>query len=402
MPKKILFECAVHQLLAATQDILQGFKCSSEGYLTAISCVDSWEFEYLGPKQMRLSWSLPTPGEIVINYTSAQFYTRGDVENFVTKQKMRDLIDSGYDQICQQNRDFFKALSRQVLNSACNYEERMADKLRTSSSSLLEEVFHDQWATSEDVNSIDVENTFTACTSPELRSITRKLGDLKGKKVLDVGCGLGEASVFFAMRGAEVTAVDLSEQMLQFTKRLATRNCVTLRTHKASAESLNLPVAEKFDIIYVGNLFHHVEIEPTIQLLSRHLKSDGVLTSWDPLAYNPLINCYRRMATDVRTPDEHPLKCKDLNLFKNNFEHVEFQYYWFFTLIIFIIMYLFKGQNPNKVRYWKKVVDDSNYWKPFYGPLELLDRVFLTLFPFMGLLCWNVVIFAKGPKAPNL
>jgi 2-polyprenyl-3-methyl-5-hydroxy-6-metoxy-1,4-benzoquinol methylase len=274
----------------------------------------------------------------------------------------------------------------------------MADDFTIRPSSLLEEAFHDQWAGSEDVNAIDVKNTFTACTSPELRSIFRKLGDLHGKKVLDVGCGLGEASVFFAMQGADVTATDLSGQMLQFTERLAAKNGVTVRTHKASADSLDLPESEKFDVIYVGNLFHHVDIEPTIQLLRQQLKPDGVLTSWDPLAYNPLINAYRRMATDVRTPDEHPLTRKDLNLFKKNFERVEYQYFWFFTLIIFVLMYLFKGQNPNKVRYWKKVVDEANYWKPLYRPLEILDRVFLTLFPFMGLLCWNVVIFAKGPK----
>jgi 2-polyprenyl-3-methyl-5-hydroxy-6-metoxy-1,4-benzoquinol methylase len=36
------------------------------------------------------------------------------------------------------------------------------------------------------------------------------LGDLTGKRVLDVGCGLGEHSLLLAWRGAQLTGVDVS------------------------------------------------------------------------------------------------------------------------------------------------------------------------------------------------
>ncbi len=262
----------------------------------------------------------------------------------------------------------------------------------------VEESFHDDWAQNEDLESLDVTQTFTACTSPELRGIFKHLGDLHGKKVLDVGCGLGEASVFFALQGATVTATDLSDGMLTFTNRLAAKNGVKVRTHKASADSLDLPDSEKFDVIYAGNLFHHVQLAPTLLLLKKHLAPGGTLTSWDPLIYNPVINVYRMMAKDVRTPDERPLSRKELKIFKENFSDVTFQYYWFFTLIVFVLMFVFRGQNPNKVRFWKKVTDDASFWAPLYRPLEFLDRIVLKVFPFLKLLCWNVVVFAKGPR----
>jgi hypothetical protein len=119
MPKKIFFESAVHQFVAATQELLQDLKTSPGDYQKAIACVDSWTFEYTGPKQMKIRWSLPKSGETVIDFTPAQFYTRGDSESFVSKQKARDLIDANRDQVFQQNRDFFKKLSRQVLTDAC-------------------------------------------------------------------------------------------------------------------------------------------------------------------------------------------------------------------------------------------------------------------------------------------
>jgi 2-polyprenyl-3-methyl-5-hydroxy-6-metoxy-1,4-benzoquinol methylase len=212
-----------------------------------------------------------------------------------------------------------------------------------------------------------------------------------------VGCGLGEASTFFAIQGADVVATDLSSGMLDATQRSATKYGVRLRTHKSSAESLELGADERFDAVYVGNLFHHVEIEPTIERIKKHMKPDGKLVSWDPIAYNPLINIYRRIATETRTVDEHPLTRGDLKLFEKHFRHVEFRWFWFTTLLLFVIMAV-QGRNPNKVRYWKKIVEEGERWRWLYIPLERLDRILLAVFPFLRWWCWNVVVIASGAK----
>ena len=258
-----------------------------------------------------------------------------------------------------------------------------------------EEAFHNEWAESTDVARIDVVHANEVCTSPEMRWIVSRLGDLRGKTLLDVGCGLGEASVYFALKGASVVATDLSVGMLDATQRLAVANDVSLRTHRSNAESLELDASERFDFIYVGNLFHHVEIEPTLKRLIPHLASGGALVSWEPLAYNPLINVYRWIATKVRTPDEHPLRVRDLRLFRRHFAEVEFEYFWFFTLVIFLLMAFVQFRNPNKVRYWKKVVEEGDRWAWLYRPLAFMDRVVLAAFPPLRLLCWNVAIVAK-------
>ena len=49
------------------------------------------------------------------------------------------------------------------------------------------------------------------------------LGDVRGKRVLDLGCGSGENTVPLLMRGAEVIAIDISPEMISAAgKRLAT------------------------------------------------------------------------------------------------------------------------------------------------------------------------------------
>jgi malonyl-CoA O-methyltransferase len=46
------------------------------------------------------------------------------------------------------------------------------------------------------------------------REIARMLGDVRGLRVADLGCGTGRHSIEMAQAGAEVTAVDFSEAML--------------------------------------------------------------------------------------------------------------------------------------------------------------------------------------------
>lgn len=263
---------------------------------------------------------------------------------------------------------------------------------------LAEETFHDGWAESTEVEKIDVLLMNESVTAPEMRYIMAQLGSIKGKTLLDVGCGLGEASVYFALKGANVTATDISGGMLEATKKLAKKYNIKVGVHKSTAENLNFRNSEKFDIIYVGNLFHHTEIESTILQLKEVMHPKTILVSIDPVHYNPVINVYRKIANKVRTEDEHPFKMSDIAIFEKHFNRVEKKFFWFTTLIIFVIMAIVQFRNPNKERYWKVVVEEGNKWHWLYAPLEKFDTFLLNIFPFLGWLCWNIVLRVEGPK----
>ena len=217
----------------------------------------------------------------------------------------------------------------------------------------FEAEFHDKWAEIEDPEKIEVKLINEASTSPEMRFITKQIGNFNGKKILDVGCGLGEVSIYFALKGANVTALDISSGMLKKTSQLAKLNGVKIKTHLATAEDFNFSDNEKFDVIYMGNCLHHANIDRSMKNVVSHLNKDGIFLSWDPIAYNPIINIYRLIATKVRTPDEHPLKLSDIKLIKNYFKFSETNYFWFTTLIIFVLMFIVQFKNPNKERFWK-------------------------------------------------
>jgi SAM-dependent methyltransferase len=230
-----------------------------------------------------------------------------------------------------------------------------------------------------------------------MRYVRKVLGELKGRTLLDIGCGLGEASVYFALLGAEVTATDISPGMCDTARRLAEHNGVKLSTYVSAAEDFGLPDNCKFDIIYTGNLLHHVDIATTMRRIVKLLNPNGMFVSWDPVAYNPVINVYRRRAMQVRTVDEHPLRLCDIRLIQSHFRESHTRWFWLTTLLIFCVMAIVQRRDPNKERYWKKIVEEADRWAWLYRPLEFLDNLLLTI-PFLRSLCWNVVIVGRGPR----
>lgn len=238
-----------------------------------------------------------------------------------------------------------------------------------------------------------VDEYFTACTCPENKLLIKKIGNLKGKRILDIGCGAGETSVFFAKNGAKVVACDISYEMLNVAKKLAKKHQTKLET--VQCYSHKTPFKNKsFDIVYAANLLHHVISDNTLKEINRILKDGGIFTSWDPLAHNFIINIYRKIAYKVRTDDERPIRFEQLSIIKNYFSKVEINTTWFFTLLIFIKFFFIDRINPNKERYWKKIIREHKKLEKTYSFLEKIDNIFLRKFPCFKRYCWNVVIYA--------
>jgi 2-polyprenyl-3-methyl-5-hydroxy-6-metoxy-1,4-benzoquinol methylase len=268
-------------------------------------------------------------------------------------------------------------------------------RMKTDTSILKAEAqFHDEWADSMNLADVDVRRAFEASTAPENRFILEKMGDIRGKRILDVGCGLGESSVYFALQGAKVTALDLSPKMVDLAKRLAQFHGTSIEGVVSSAEALDVPSCS-FDFVYLGNVVHHVMDRDTLWARVKDvLKPGGVFFSWDPIEYNPVINVYRSMATEVRTVDEAPLRVGDLAKVKNQFGNVGHREFWFFTMVIFLKYFLVYRVSPNEDRYWKRILKEREENLGWFRVLQKIDSLIASI-PGLRWLCWNTVVWGR-------
>jgi SAM-dependent methyltransferase len=255
-----------------------------------------------------------------------------------------------------------------------------------------EREFHDKWALNMDLNKIDVTTAFEGSTAPENRFIMFKIGDIAGKHILDLGCGGGESSIYFAMQGARCVASDWSPEMVKTAKRLAEFHQVDIEARVIEAMDIDYP-DDTFDIVYAANLLHHVDTRKTLREICRVLKPGGLACTWDPLRYNPIINIYRRLARHLRTIDEHPLDYQTLRYARNLFTEVKYETFWFATLWIFMRFFLFEKVHPSQERYWKKILIEEKRLRKLYLRLERLDQL-IKKFPIFDKFAWNIAVVA--------
>lgn len=80
------------------------------------------------------------------------------------------------------------------------------------------------------------------------------------RTMLDVGCGSGQNSVYFARHGVEhVHGVDISVEMIRLAEELARRAGVADRCRFEHLDFMRMPTGQKYDIVAACGVFDYVE-----------------------------------------------------------------------------------------------------------------------------------------------
>lgn len=98
-----------------------------------------------------------------------------------------------------------------------------------------------------------------------------------GKKVLEIGCGIGTAAVSFARAGADYTAVELSAESMRLAKRRFAVYGLQGRFFEGDAEELSKVVpVETYDLVYSFGVIHHSpHPERIVRDVKKYLASDS-------------------------------------------------------------------------------------------------------------------------------
>ncbi|HIC89830.1 MAG TPA: SAM-dependent methyltransferase [Anaerolineae bacterium] len=123
---------------------------------------------------------------------------------------------------------------------------------------------------------ISTDDVHYGCLAPGERELGL-LGDVRDKRVIEIGCGGGQNSIALSKWGATCVGVDPSEAQLAYAHRLATQEGVGVRFVQGVAEDLGDFPDETFDIVLSSYAFDYVtDLEQAYQEVWRVLKPGGL------------------------------------------------------------------------------------------------------------------------------
>ena len=130
-----------------------------------------------------------------------------------------------------------------------------------------------------------------------IAEILEKGGIKDGIKVLDVACGTGVLFPDYLKAGAEITGIDISENMVKTAREKFPD------THIICSDATDFHFDEKFDVIMIYNAFPHFdEPEKLIKNLAEALNSNGRLSIAHGISEKELAECHSGSARNVSVP----------------------------------------------------------------------------------------------------
>ena len=110
---------------------------------------------------------------------------------------------------------------------------------------------------------------------------------LRGKKVIDIGCGGGILAESMARKGADVTGIDLSEKALKVADLHSLESEVSVRYKHIAAEEMAAQEAGQYDVVTCMEMLEHVPDPSSIVRAAATLVKPGGLVFFSTLNRNP-------------------------------------------------------------------------------------------------------------------
>jgi len=111
--------------------------------------------------------------------------------------------------------------------------------------------------------------------------LLKLLGNVKGKKILDIGCGNGFFSSMIAIKGAKIVGFDVSEKQIELAKE--SKDNMKLNLEFFLSDQFKFVYPEKFDLAYSNMvLFYAVDFNELVQFFRcafNSLKNNGKFIS---------------------------------------------------------------------------------------------------------------------------
>jgi ubiquinone/menaquinone biosynthesis C-methylase UbiE len=139
------------------------------------------------------------------------------------------------------------------------------------------------------------------------------LGDVRGKTVLDLGCGSGECLFPLMRRGANVIGMDISPELIELAAKRADAAGIQANLKVGSAYETGLPDGS-IDVIFCMSLIHHLDIAKVRNEMLRVMAPAGYIVLKEPIRFSKSYARVRNLlpAYGDISDFEHPLTPAEL------------------------------------------------------------------------------------------
>ena len=213
------------------------------------------------------------------------------------------------------------------------------------------------------------------------------VGDLRGRRVLFVGCGTSSvAAKKLAAFGAEVCCLDISCKSLE---QLLSHPFGALRAVVAAvaADAQCMPFGdETFDVVIGKAIVHHLCVKQFMDEVVRVCRPNARIVFSEPLGINPVINLFRRVTPRSRVQTEHPLVRSDLTEIEGRCQRLISSHLFLFSLLSL----------PWFAVGWNWVASRV------FGLGNRVDRALFSLCPPARWLAWNVTLVGFLGEPPTV
>ncbi len=159
------------------------------------------------------------------------------------------------------------------------------------------------------------------------------IGNLKGKKILEIGCGSGAQTLDFCKKGANVFAIDFSSKSVEMVKKRCKE--YKIDTSLMKTEKLDFD-SEQFDSVYLNSVLMYVNKEEVLKEIKRILKPGGKYVIVEPLKFW-LFSFPYRFVSPYRKTNPKYISLRDVE--SSNMSHEEF---YLFSTLFLGLFYMFR------------------------------------------------------------
>jgi len=203
------------------------------------------------------------------------------------------------------------------------------------------------------------------------------LGSVRGKTILDLGCGYHPTAIYLAAAGARtVLACDISSNAVAHILKLAEERGLRHRVKGVVCAAEQLPFADEYiDLIHGEAVLHHLSMPLAAKEVARVLRPGGKAAFKDPLGQNALLEFARDHFKQSAKATDRPLTFAQLREFARTFHSCTYRGFGLSAPIAALL-----GR-----RTWRRVTRAT----------DALDRHILRVFPRAGRYCQYVVTCAQ-------